>query len=140
MALRNRCNSYTVSRLCNARCFLMVSRQRCAAVSLTKTLGANVRHYRKARGISQEQFADSAGLSTAMMGKIERGETAPSFDSVEKIAAALDVPEGALFATGPMTEPTGERGRLLQRINIQLSKLNNNDLARAVKMLTALTE
>jgi transcriptional regulator with XRE-family HTH domain len=109
-------------------------------VSLTKTLGANVRHYRKARGISQEQFADSAGLSTAMMGKIERGETAPSFDSVEKIAAALDVPEGALFATGPTTEPTGERGRLLQRINIQLSKLNNDDLARAAKMLIALTE
>ena len=35
---------------------------------------------------------------------------------------------------------TGKRGRLLQRINIQLSKLNNNDLARAAKMLTALTE
>jgi hypothetical protein len=39
-----------------------------------------------------------------------------------------------------MTVPTGERSRLLQRINIQLSKLNNNDLARAAKMLTALTE
>jgi len=109
-------------------------------VSLTETLGANVRHYRKARGLSQEQFAAAAGLSPAMMGKIERGETMPSFDSVEKIAAALDVPEAALFATGPMTVPTGERGRLLQRINIQLSKLNNNDLARAAKMLTALTE
>jgi transcriptional regulator with XRE-family HTH domain len=110
-------------------------------VSLTKTLGANVRHYRKARGLSQEQFAAAAGLSPAMMGKIERGETMPSFDSVEKIAVALDVPEAALFAAaGTMTGPTGERGRLLQRINIQLSKLNNNDLARAAKMLTALTE
>ena len=39
-----------------------------------------------------------------------------------------------------MTVPTGERGRLLQRINIQLSKLNNNGLARAAKMLTALTD
>lgn len=36
--------------------------------------------------------------------------------------------------------PTGERGRLLQRINIQLSKLNNNELSRAAKMLTALTD
>jgi hypothetical protein len=33
-----------------------------------------------------------------------------------------------------------ERGRLLQRINIQLSKLNNNELSRATKMLTALTD
>ena len=109
-------------------------------MSLTKTLGANVRHYRKARGLSQEQFAAAAGLSPGMMGKIERGETMPSLDSVEKIAAALDVPEAALFATGTMMVPSGERGRLLQRINIQLSKLNNNDLARAAKMLTALTE
>jgi transcriptional regulator with XRE-family HTH domain len=108
--------------------------------ALMEIFGANVRHYRKARGMTQEQFAAATDLSLAMMGKIERGDTAPSFESVERIAAALDVPEGALFATGPTTEPTGERGRLLQRINIQLSKLNNDDLARAAKMLTALTE
>ena len=60
--------------------------------------------------------------------------------SVEKIAVALDVPEAVLFSAGTMTVPTGERGRLLQRINIQLSKLNNNALSRAAKMLTALTD
>jgi transcriptional regulator with XRE-family HTH domain len=109
-------------------------------VSLTKTFGASVRHYRQTRGLNQRQCADAAGLSPAMMGKIERGETAPSFDSIEKIAAALDVPEAVLFGADIKTVPTGERGRLLQRINIQLSKLNNNDLARAAKMLTALTE
>ncbi len=109
-------------------------------MSLAKTFGSNVRHYRKARGMNQVQFADAVGLSLAMMGKIERGETAPSLTSVEKIAAELDVPEAVLFATGTMTVPPGERGRLLQRINIQLSKLNNNDLARAARMLTALTD
>ena len=95
---------------------------------------------RREPDLSQEEFADAAELSVAMMGKIERGEAAPSFDSVEKIAAALDVPEAVLFSAGTMTVPTGERGRLLQRINIQLSKLNNNELSRAAKMLTALTD
>jgi transcriptional regulator with XRE-family HTH domain len=109
-------------------------------VSLTQTFGANVRHYRKARGLSQEEFAEAAELSVAMISKIERGEAAPSFPSVEKIAAVLDVPEVVLFSAGTMTVPTGERGRLLQRINIQLSKLNNNELSRAAKMLTALTD
>jgi transcriptional regulator with XRE-family HTH domain len=99
-----------------------------------------VRHYRKARDLSQEEFADAAELSVAMMGKIERGETAPSFESVERIARVLDVPEAILFSAGTMTVPTGERGRLLQRINIQLSKLNNNELSRATRMLTALTD
>ena len=43
-----------------------------------------------------------------------------------------------LFATTPMSVPTGERGKLLQRIHVQLAKLNNAELARAVKMLKAL--
>jgi hypothetical protein len=48
------------------------------------------------------------------------------------------VPEVVLFATTPMPVPTGERGKLLQRIHVQLAKLNNAELARAVKMLKAL--
>ena len=43
-----------------------------------------------------------------------------------------------LFATRPMSVPAGERGKLLQRIHVQLAKLNNAELARAVKMLKAL--
>ena len=109
-------------------------------MTLTQTFGANVRHYRKARDMSQDEFADAAELSVAMIGKIERGEVAPSFEFGREDRRALDVPEAILFSAGTMTVPTGERGRLLQRINIQLSKLNNNELSRAAKMLTALTD
>jgi hypothetical protein len=48
---------------------------------------------------------------------------APSFESIEKTARVLDVPEAVLFSAGTMSVPIGERGRLLQRINIHLSKL-----------------
>jgi transcriptional regulator with XRE-family HTH domain len=115
------------------------SRRRCA-VTLRQSFGANVRHYRKARDMNQRELADAVDLSLAMVGKIERGNVAPSFESIEKIARVLEVPEAILFSAGTMTVPTGERGRLLQRINIQLSKLNNNELSRAAKMLTALTD
>lgn len=109
-------------------------------MSLIETFAANVRHYRKARRMNQEQFAVAADLSPGMVGKIERGETAPSFESVEKIAAALDVPEVVLFAAGTMTIPIGRRGKLLERINVELSKFNDNELARAAKMLGALRD
>ena len=82
-------------------------------MSLTKTIGACVRHYRQIRGLNQRQCADAAGLSPGMMGKVERGETAPSPHSVEKIAAALDVPAAVLFGADITTVPTGERGQLL---------------------------
>jgi transcriptional regulator with XRE-family HTH domain len=87
-------------------------------VTLRQSFGANVRNYRKARDMNQRELADAVDLSVAMV---------------------LEVPEAVLFSAGTMTVPTGERGRLLQRINIKLSKLNNNGLARADKMLTVLT-
>lgn len=109
-------------------------------MTLRETFGANVRHYRKAKNLKQYQLAEAIDKSDGMMGKIERGESAPSFDSIAEIAAALDVPEVLLFATSPLTVPTGERGKLLQRIHVQLAKLNNAELARTLKMLKALAD
>ena len=107
-------------------------------MTLKATFGANVRHYRLAKDLKQHELAEAIGRTSGMVGKIERGQTGPSFNTVEEIAAALDVPEVVLFATTPMSVPTGERGKLLQRIHVQLAKLNNAELARAVKMLKAL--
>jgi transcriptional regulator with XRE-family HTH domain len=106
--------------------------------SLRETFGANVRNCRKNRKLKQRQLAEAIDATSGFVGQIERGESAPSFDTIEQIAAALDVPEVVLFATTPMSVPTGERGKLLQRIHVQLAKLNNAELARAVKMLKAL--
>ena len=107
-------------------------------MTLREIFGANVRHYRLAKDLKQHQLAEAIDKSDGTVSKIERGEAAPSFDSIGQIAAALDVPEVVLFATTPMSVPTGERGKLLQRIHVQLAKLNNAELARAVKMLKAL--
>jgi transcriptional regulator with XRE-family HTH domain len=101
---------------------------------------ADMRHYRTARDMNQRELAEAVDFSVATVDKIERSNVAPSFESIEKIARVLEVREAILFSAGTMTVPTGERGRLLQRINIQLSKLNDNELSRAAKMLTALTD
>jgi len=109
-------------------------------MALHEVFGSNLRHYRKARGLKQHELAEQLGLSVNMVGRMERGEAAPSFETIEKIAAALEVPEAALFGAGILTVPPGERGRLLQRLNAQLSKLNNDALARAAKLIRAMTE
>gem|GEM_PF-1465827 len=101
-------------------------------MTLRETFGANVRNHRLARNLKQHHIAEAIGKTPGMVGQMERGETAPSFDTIEKIAAALDVPEVVLFATTPMSVPTGERGKLLQRVHVQLAKLSNAELARAV--------
>lgn len=107
-------------------------------MSLKQTFGANVRQYRKAEGLTQDDLAEKADLSLDMIGRLERGVTAPSFETIERLAAVLNIPEAVLFGHHLMTVPTGERGRLLKRIHLHLSKMNEDQLAQAEKVLAAL--
>jgi transcriptional regulator with XRE-family HTH domain len=61
-------------------------------------LGANIRVFRLAMGLSQEGLAEVAGLHRTYMGSVERGERNVSFDNICRIAAALRCAPAALFA------------------------------------------
>jgi transcriptional regulator with XRE-family HTH domain len=67
---------------------------------LQRVVGRNLRAYRKARGVSQENFADVFGFHRTYMGAIERGEENLSLQSVEKLAARLRVAPLALLTEG----------------------------------------
>ena len=58
---------------------------------LQRALGRNVRAWREARAISQEQLAHDLGYHRTYIGGIERGERNLSLKSVEKLAEQLDV-------------------------------------------------
>lgn len=66
-------------------------------MTLKQLVGDNVRSLRKARGFSQEQLGEFAGLSYKFLGEVERGAVNPSLESLEKIAAALQVETFCLF-------------------------------------------
>ncbi len=105
-------------------------------MELQRLFGANVRHHRKAKGWTLEQLSGQVGVSRETIGKIERGVAAPLFETAEKIAAALDVPAPVLF--GADAAPgRGERARLLTDIHRTLSRMNDDQLGRAAKMLKA---
>lgn len=62
-----------------------------------KQFGKRVRELRKARGYSQEDFADKAGLHRTYIGAIERGEQNVSLDNINKIAKALKIKVASFF-------------------------------------------
>ncbi len=64
---------------------------------IRKAFGKKVRDLRKARGFSQESFADAVGLHRTYIGSIERGEQNVSIDNIAKIAKALKVKLSVLF-------------------------------------------
>ncbi len=58
---------------------------------LQRAVGRNLRAYRLARGLSQEDFAHVVGVHRTYMGAVERGERNLTLKSVEKIAERIDV-------------------------------------------------
>lgn len=59
--------------------------------------GRNLRRLRRQKDITQEQLAEIIGVSVHLISNIERGINGPSFDTLSKLAKALDVEVSKLF-------------------------------------------
>lgn len=71
---------------------------------LQRFIGRNLRAYRKARGLSQEAFADVLGFHRTYMGGVERGERNLTLKSLERIAVRIDIDPLALLKPVPDPE------------------------------------
>lgn len=65
---------------------------------LAPIVGANLRKLRTQRGLSLEKLATRSGVSRAMLGQVELGQSAPTINVLWKIARALDVTFSALIS------------------------------------------
>ena len=64
---------------------------------IAKTVGQRIRSYRLQLGFSQEKVAELSGCHPTYIGQVERGEKNATLESIEKIAAAIEVPLSKLF-------------------------------------------
>ncbi|WP_066295042.1 helix-turn-helix domain-containing protein [Bacillus sp. FJAT-29937] len=89
--------------------------------NIQKNIGENLRNIRKKRGLSLDVTSELTGVSKAMLGQIERGESNPTVTTLWKIASGLQVsfsslikdePSDLLFvdykAISPIVESNGE--------------------------------
>lgn len=53
-------------------------------------VATNLRHLRHAKGLSQEELADRAGINRNYIGMLEREENAATVDMLERIAIVLE--------------------------------------------------
>ena len=65
--------------------------------SLMYKLGEKIRTLRKVAGLTQEQLAEAANVSTNFIGYVERGQRALSIKTLERIAQALNVTPKDMF-------------------------------------------
>ncbi len=70
---------------------------------LERNIGAKVKQYRKAKGLTQDALAarlqtQGCDITRAMVGQIETGYRATSVFEIDKLAEVLGVDYNALFA------------------------------------------
>jgi transcriptional regulator with XRE-family HTH domain len=87
-----------------------------ASRDLTPVVGGNLRRLRSQRGLSLERLSQVSGVSRAMLGQIELGQSAPTINVLWKISSALSVPFSALIssrASGGVHVLRAEQAKLL---------------------------
>lgn len=64
------------------------------------SIGARLRQLREQKRLSQGDIEKTTGLLRCYTSRVENGHTVPSLETLERFAAALDVPLYRLFYTG----------------------------------------
>ncbi len=65
--------------------------------NLSAVIGANLAEIRRKRGLSLDKVAEMSGVSKAMVGQIERGESNPTVATLWKVALGLRIPFSELI-------------------------------------------
>ena len=84
------------------------------------SIGTKLRGLREMKGLSQGDMEKRTGLLRCYISRIENGHTVPSLETLERFAAALEIPFYKLFYTGEEGVPASD---LLQQKNKNLSEL-----------------
>ncbi len=69
-------------------------------MEILRVFGTNLRKYREEKNISQEKFAEMAGLHRTYISDVERFQRSISLNNVQKIADALEIETYKLFKEG----------------------------------------
>ena len=64
---------------------------------IERSIGREIRGYRKKIGLTIAELASQASLSPGMLSKIETGNTSPSLSTLHSLSKALNVPLTAFF-------------------------------------------
>jgi transcriptional regulator with XRE-family HTH domain len=109
-------------------------------------IGLRLRKLREERKLSQGAIEKRTGLLRCYISRVENGHTVPSLETLERLAAALEIPLYALFYEGDQPPPdlpnlshrrsagelaaeyaTDKDTRFFQKVRRLLARINDRD-------------
>ncbi|MBO9707468.1 MAG: helix-turn-helix transcriptional regulator [Caulobacter sp.] len=103
---------------------------------LEEQFGEMLRYHRKRAGLSQAQLAEKIDRQPNAVQRLESGEAAPTFDTLERLATALNVDVRELFGTGEYAARS-DREDPLAAIFKLLVGLKDRDLQNLHELIVA---
>lgn len=114
------------------------------------TIGENIKKYRKAKGFTQKELAESVGVAAITIQQYERNVREPKMDTVVRLAQALGISVADLYgscitdfversAQERTTEAQRERQTALHKIDRILGEMNAKGIKVAVERVEELS-
>lgn len=104
-------------------------------LNLKLLLGKRIRSLRVARGWTQQDLGEKAGISYKFIGEIERGKQNPSFSILAKISDALDIELKELFRFSNEIPTRKELEKEVERI---LKIMTDDELRHILLLIQAI--
>lgn len=98
-------------------------------------LGRRIRTLRTTKGWTQQQLGDQADVNYKFVGEIERGQQNPSFNTLAKIAVALEVEIIELFR---FEQEVPNRKEIESQIKFLIKNIPEDALRQVFSMLRSL--
>jgi len=100
---------------------------------IAMNIGETIRNYRLQKGMSQGDIEKRTGLLRCYLSRVENGHTVPSLDTLQKIAASLDLELSQFFAEQKVGKDMSSLHldeneiRFLTQVQKYSSRLSEND-------------
>jgi transcriptional regulator with XRE-family HTH domain len=106
-------------------------------MKLRDRVALRIRTIRKRRGLTQDQLAERIGRTGDAISQLERGLSLPSFETLERLALALDSPIRDFFDGDKNDEGGVQRSKQMAILADMARQMTDKELQIAVQVLEA---
>nr|DAZ18289.1 MAG TPA: helix-turn-helix domain protein [Caudoviricetes sp.] len=100
------------------------------------TVGENIKKIREKKGMTQKELADKCNIIYQTIGKYERDLLNPKYETLQKIATALDI---SYFELLDISETTKESNIQKITLNVEIKNIDE-ETKKAEKLIELLKE
>jgi transcriptional regulator with XRE-family HTH domain len=104
-------------------------------------LGESIRQIRQAKGLSQGEMQKRTGILRSYLSRVENGHTVPSFATLQRLAAAMEVALADFFPHEDSVNAAGKPSTdYLQELKNYLPRLSPEQRVEVLEMIKAMAK